>query len=356
MLSTIRKAVGLLAGTAFGFAFSTGAMAVTPITFGETNLTLINGWHVYPAPVSVPSVTLANGIVRLEGAIQTAASNTNAEPFVLPVGFRPAKTVFVPVDTSHADNGRLVIEPNGAVFVGAQEGQYSNAQAFTSLEGVAFALNGAGATPLTLMNGWTNGPYGAANASVRSVGGIVYLAGAIANGSNKVVFKLPANFAPASFVLVPVDLCNSTNGRLDISSTGTVEVIAEGNAFSNAQCFTSLDGVSFARTAAGSTPLTLINGWTPAYATGTASPSVYMYGGVIHLEGAMATYGTNPAAFVLPSGFRPTALVSVKADLCGAHNGQLFIETNGTVQVEAEGNQFSNAQCFTSLDGASFAQ
>jgi hypothetical protein len=43
-----------------------------------------------------------------------------------------------------------------------------------------------------------------------------------------------------------VDLCNATNGRLDIQPTGVVTVEAEGGTFGNAQCFTSLDGASFA--------------------------------------------------------------------------------------------------------------
>jgi hypothetical protein len=42
-------------------------------------------------------------------------------------------------------------------------------------------------------------------------------------------------------------------------------------------------------------------------------------------------------------------------DLCGATKGRLLIQNNGAVTVEPEGS-FSNAQCFTSLDGASFVQ
>jgi hypothetical protein len=33
----------------------------------------------------------------------------------------------------------------------------------------------------------------------------------------------------------------------------------------------------------------------------------------------------------------------------------LFVQPSGVVSVEAEGGSFSNAQCFTSLDGASYA-
>jgi hypothetical protein len=45
----------------------------------------------------------------------------------------------------------------------------------------------------------------------------------------------------------------------------------------------------------------------------------------------------------------------VKVDLCNAHNGRLYIHTDGVVTVQAE-TAFSDAQCFTSLEGVFFAQ
>ena len=100
----------------------------------------------------------------------------------------------------------------------------------------------SGWTPLTLQNGWTGSAFGTAAAAVRTVSGIVHLKGGIATtGSNPVPFTLPAAFSPASVVFVPVDLCNATSGRLQIEPTGVVTVEAEGGAFSNAACFTSLD-------------------------------------------------------------------------------------------------------------------
>ena len=74
----------------------------------------------------------------------------------------------------------------------------------------------------------------------------------------------------------------------------------------------------------------------------------------IHLKGAIATSGTNSVPFTLPANFHPGTNVFVPIDLCDATNGRLFIQHNGVVSVEAEGNNFSNAQCFTSLDGVSF--
>jgi hypothetical protein len=118
---------------------------------------------------------------------------------------------------------------------------------------VTLPILGAGAaqattalTLLTLVNGWTNAPFGTSNAAVTTVSGIVHLKGAIATGgTNPVPFTLPASDRPATTVYVPVDLCNANNGRLEILHSGVVSVQAEGGTFSNAACFTSLDGVSF---------------------------------------------------------------------------------------------------------------
>ena len=105
----------------------------------------------------------------------------------------------------------------------------------------------SGWTPLTLQNGWSNSPFGTSAAAARTISGIVHLKGAIATtGTNPVPFTLPAAFRPAATVFVAVDLCDATNGRLQIEPTGVVTVEAEGGAFSNAACFTSLDGASFA--------------------------------------------------------------------------------------------------------------
>jgi hypothetical protein len=98
-----------------------------------------------------------------------------------------------------------------------------------------------------LQNGWFKSPFGTFAPAVRTISGIVHFKGAIAtSGTNPVPFTLPAAFRPAQVVFVQVDLCTSTNGRLQIEPTGVVTVSAEGGVFKNAACFTSLDGVSFA--------------------------------------------------------------------------------------------------------------
>jgi hypothetical protein len=213
----------------------------------------------------------------------------------------------------------------------------------------------SGWTALTLQNGWTGSPFGASAPAVRTISGIVHFKGAIATtGTNPVPFTLPAGFRPAAVVFVPVGLCNATSGRLQIEPTGVVTVQAEGGTFSNAACFTSLDGASFAKSATSFTPLTLQNGWTGS-PFGASAPAVRTISGIVHFKGAIATTGTNPVPFTLPAGFRPAAVVFVPVGLCNATSGRLQIEPTGVVTVQAEGGTFSNAACFTSLDGASFA-
>jgi hypothetical protein len=75
---------------------------------------------------------------------------------------------------------------------------------------------------------------------------------------------------------------------------------------------------------------------------------------VTHFKGAIATSGSNTVPFVLPGTMRPKKDVYIPVDLCGATNGRSHIVPDGTVDVEAENGDFANAQCFTSLDGASF--
>jgi hypothetical protein len=217
-----------------------------------------------------------------------------------------------------------------------------------------FAMGAAqAATPLALQNGWTGGPFGTAQPAVGIDTGIVTFKGAISGGSSSVAFTLPAQFRPTVNVYVPVDMCNATKGRLIITPNGVTSVQAE-TSFSNAQCFTSLAGVSFAKSATSFTTLSPVNGWTNA-PFGTGNAKARLIAGIVHFKGAIATTGTNSVAFTLPAALRPSTDVYVPADLCGATNGRLYIQPSGTVYVQAE-TSFSNAQCFTSLDGASFAK
>jgi len=208
-------------------------------------------------------------------------------------------------------------------------------------------------TTLKLVNGWTGYGFGLAKPAVANISGIVHLKGGMkTSGTNGVAFTLPVADRPAAEVYVPVDECGATNGRLVIAPSGVVSVEAQGNAWNEAQCFVSLDGVTFAKTATSFTALTPLNGWT-SFGSGTATPAARTISGIVYLKGAIQTSGGNEEAFVLPAGDRPASTVYVPADLNNSTNGRLVIAPDGSVSVEAE-NNWSDAQLFTSLDGVSF--
>jgi hypothetical protein len=272
---------------------------------------------------------------------------------VLPKAFRPEHDVSISVDMCGASYGRLSIEPNGDVYV-QPETLFFDAQCFTSLDGASFVLNGSGLTSIKLIGGWQNAPAGS-KAEVERINGIVHLKGAIfTNGIDNEPFVLPKEFRPDSYVFAAVDLCNATYGQLDISPSGDVFVEPEGNTWSDAQCFTSLDGVWFAANDHDFKPLTLLNGWMSE-----DQPAVSISNGVVYFQGAIDTSESNSEPFVLPASLRPSTDVYVPVALCdagnGVGNGRLFIQPNGRVNVEGPAG-FSQAQCLTSLDGASFVK
>jgi hypothetical protein len=310
----------------------------------------VNGWSNTIFGTTPAAVGIVSGIVTFRGAIST--SGTNPVATVLPAAYRPPTAVYVPVDLCGATKGRLIITPDGTVTV-QPKGAFTTASCFTSLEGASFAVSGV-FTGLSLQNGWTNAPFSTRNAAVTLDAGIVHMEGAIATaGTNAIPFVLPPGFRPSTQVYVPVDLCSANNGRLNIATDGTVTVQAEGGTFTNASCFTSLEGVSFAVSTSNFTPLTLVNGWTNAPFS-TRNAGAFTDKHMVRLEGAIATSGTNAVPFTLPPEFRPPSVVYAPVDMCSATNGRLIISTDGTVSVQAE-TAFSNASCFTSLESVAYS-
>jgi hypothetical protein len=319
-----------------------------------TALTLVNGWTNAPYSTSPAAVALVSGVVQLKGAIATGG--TNASPFTLPAGFRPSATVYVPVNLCNATKGRLQIATSGIVTVVAEGNTWGNAQCFTSLEGVSFALDETGYTPLTLKNGWSN--YGTRNAAAINNGNIIHLAGAIkTGGTNKNAFRVPSGMEPSANVYLPIDLCAGAKGRLFIDIGGEATIDAEGGlVWSNAQCFTSLEGVSYAwspESGQGFTGVTLQNGWI-GMPYSTRVPNVKNISGIVHMLGAIKTDLGNPVPFTLPAGFRPPHDAYIEVDMCNAAQGRIWIQTDGTVTVQAK-NGYYDASCFTSVEGVTFS-
>jgi hypothetical protein len=318
---------------------------------GPTQLTFVNGWTDAPFGTSHAMVQEVLGIVQFRGAI---GGGSSAVAFTLPATFRPATTVYVPVDLCNANKGRLIIQPSGVVSVQAEKA-FTDAQCFTSLDGASFAPKPTGFTALALINGWSGAPFATSSPEAKVIGSRVHFKGAMAtSGTNNRPFTMPAGFRPAKDVYIEVDLCNANKGRLHITPAGVVDVEAEGGTFSNAQCFTSLDGAWYAFNTTNFVPITpLVNGWTNApFATSNAE--AFGAYGAVYLKGGIGS-GSSAQAFTLPTRFRPITNIYVPVDLCNSNKGRLFIQTSGVVSVQAE-TSFSDAQCFTSLDGVSFVQ
>jgi hypothetical protein len=207
--------------------------------------------------------------------------------------------------------------------------------------------------PLTLINGWTGGPMGTHAPAVSLSGTTVRFQGAIAGGSNSEPFKLDSMYRPQFTVFLPVDMCNGHKGRIIIETNGDTTLQAEKD-FSDAQCFTSLDGLSYVTASTGFKPLPLLlsDGWTSG-AGGTSTLKVHKSGSLVRFEGAISGGTANPVAIFPLLSFRSPAVITIAVDMCNATNGRAVITPDGYMSVVAE-SDFSNAQCFTSLDGAFF--
>ncbi len=318
---------------------------------GSAATPLQNGWTTTSYNTAFAGYTVIGGTVHLRGALMNPSTSSSATMFTLPPAARPSATVYVPTNLFAASKGRLVIDTQGNVRVEA-ETQYADATRFTSLDGISFERLTTGHTKLTLQNGWTTTPFGTRPPAVADYGTAIRFEGAMANGTGAAPFTMPAGFRPSSRVYLPVDLCLARKGRLVIEPSGSVTLYGE-KAWSDAQCFTSLEGVWFPKSTSGFTALQPLNGWaTSPYAT--AAPALRNVGGIITFEGAITSTGTSTQAFLLQPAFRPATTVYIEADLCGATKGRIIVKPTGEVSVNPFGGTFSNASCFTSLDGLEF--
>jgi hypothetical protein len=275
---------------------------------------------------------------------------------VIPAGLQPSSNVYVPADMLAASKGRLNIFPSGSVTL-QPYGASTDASGFTSLEGVSYALSANGFTALTLGTGWTNAPFSTRDAAVSVSNGIVRFEGAInSSGTSPAVFSVPAAFRPPVTVYMNVDMMVAAQGRISITPAGDATVQVAGGNFASASSFTSLEGVWYPLTSSGYTALTLTNGWTNApFSTRNAAASVS--GSIVRFQGAIST-GTTASLFTLPAGMRPATAVYTPLGLCNAVKGRLYITAAGDVSLHVfsgtGGGAFTDAQCFTSLEGVSF--
>jgi hypothetical protein len=317
-------------------------------------ITVNSGWTLYNHSFPLPeySLSASNTMVQLRGMTKTTVANT--APFTLPSSARPSARVYVPVvviSGSGYSNGRLVIEANGTTAINFEGATPALPHSIT-LDGIQFARSNANTTAPTLHNGWVAAAFSTRAPRVRNVGNMVYLQGAISNPSsaaNAHAMTLPEGFRPSSNVYIPVDMCGSTRGRLFIQSSGTVSVQTEG-AFSNATCFTSLEGAAFAITTAGYTSATYENSWSGA-PFNTRQVRFINEGGVVRFQGAAAN-GTSVGVFTLPAQFRPATAQLRWIDGFAAKKTLLYVDPSGIVMSLPLGGGHDGR--FSSFEGATF--
>jgi hypothetical protein len=245
--SRFGAAKAILASAAVSFVLCGSALAAS---LQYQKLTLLNGWEQYSPQTGRPDVAIdKHNVVHLRGAINQDAGSASIA-FILPLKYRPNRSVYAPVTMLNGAFGRLIIEKNGQVSVQAAE-DYSDAQQFTSLEGVTFSKAAAPLqySNIVLKNNWTE--YDAITgkpAAAIDTNNVVHLKGAIkqTTGSIALAFTLAPKFRPSRDVYIHTNALLGRPARLNIHSNGDVFVQAAGS-FDDAQAFTSLEGVSYSR-------------------------------------------------------------------------------------------------------------
>jgi hypothetical protein len=105
---------------------------------GAVVLALQNGWTTAPYGNSRPETFRGFEAVYLKGAMSSGTSN---HPFTLPPILRLDGHVYVPIDLCNGNKGRFIIHSTGVVLVEERLGAgFANAQCFTSLDGVYYAV------------------------------------------------------------------------------------------------------------------------------------------------------------------------------------------------------------------------
>jgi hypothetical protein len=349
--NVIAQLDNFLSSTSKWRAYLTEAPNRAGTTF-ELMTPLLNGWTAAAFGANYPGATKVGGIVTLRGAI---ANGTAQQPFTLPSKYWPSGRVYVPVATTNNSIGRLVIETNGVVNIECEGGGgfCQNSAFFTSLDGVSYAQDSGSSTALTLQNGWTTAPFGNRAPAVKIVNGQVHFIGAMStSGTNTLAFRLPLGFRPTVAEWLPIGLCNSAKGRLNIATNGDTTIQVEsGGSWSSAQCFTSLEGASFSLNASSGTLMTLQNGWVGG-SFGAGQVRVSNDNGVIRFRGAVSG-GTATKIMTLPAQFRPATNVWLYADSFAAKRNRLLVTPDGSVSVDPAG-LLADAQSFLSLEGAEF--
>lgn len=96
--------------------YSINAGYIPQGSYAWSNLTLQNGWVVYPGFTTPQYIKLNDGVVHLKGLIRSGTLTSGTNLSVLPVGFRPLerKIFAVPAANTHC---RVDVVPDGTVVI-----------------------------------------------------------------------------------------------------------------------------------------------------------------------------------------------------------------------------------------------
>jgi hypothetical protein len=324
-------------------------MTVTAVTWHK--LTLLHGWKSSQSTWNTgnPSYAISGGVVYLSGSLHGGAVGSDLA--ILPKSARPARWLYLTVDTYNGSHGTLLIKSDGEMSVYSSPA--TNATTFSSLAAVSYPTAATSQHKLNLMNGWTSAqaPYGTGDPSYVVRNGIVYLSGSLKGGTSADFGILPASARPAHIIYRGTYTFQGAFGEAYFEPTG----FAGAGLTSAGQEYTSLAGISFPVATVSQHKVTLLNGWksgqTP-FGTGTFSYAIK--GGIVYLSGGIKQpSGSNGLVAVLPKAARPTHNLWITVYTSSATVGTLHIRPNGQVIVGSAADP-SAARTITSLGAISY--
>jgi hypothetical protein len=309
-------------------------------------LGLIDGWRSEQSQYTSgdPSYCVSSGMVYLSGSMKQVV-NEGDEFAALPQQAWPDRAVYFNTYTDDGANGSVSIGTDGSMiaFSGAATG-------FTSLAGLSFPLADNG-TALNLTSNWQpSSGWGTGTPSYSIINGTVYLSGAVTQTTSTwgSFATLPPGDRPADAMTIQVYTYAGTTGTIFIYPDGSMWLMG-----SNIGSFTSLAGVSFPSASVSSTPLPVLNSWTPPQTYAAITPSWYVSDGVVHLYGYLYATGTSPEFSALPQGIRPAHTLYFIASYDNTQTAILQIDPDGTMFANGLPPGHSNADGF-SVDGITF--
>lgn len=343
---------------------------VTPST-GSSGTGLDSGWHYLNAPGEpycsyAPYDALgkqyspgrfrrdAAGCVWLDMMLTGLASGSGAQLFILPVGYRPASPLVIPVP-GQVGVCHLQIDTNGQVtFLYSPGGTWSH---FGQATFMAEDAQAVGWVQPTLAGGWSNYAgtiNGKAVPPARyfvDAAGDIHLSGVIAGGATSTtspVFTLPASLFPQGTDgdIVMMGSASPGNGgayaRIDLASGGVAGgIFVVGYSGGGTNAWVSLDGIVISNpNGTWSTP-TLSGAWVN-YLVPTYCPLQFTVNkfGIASMRGLVKSGTTSPIAAAALLGEIAPRYTVINFTVCGG-GGAVRVDAANTGDISG-GTTFFN--------------